>query len=120
MPALHPEAGEFAAMLEIFAAGFPASFPEWACIKGVNPHLDWPHQQTVGTHIDVSHETAAPSGLEVKAIGELIAASGRKPVFSVKAHDDADVISRGLHVHFIADREHFDAKAGKKKAGHNP
>ena len=29
---------------------------EWTCIRAINPHLDWPREQTVGTHIDVSHE----------------------------------------------------------------
>ena len=29
-------------MPEVFAASFLVSFLEWACIKCVNPHLDWP------------------------------------------------------------------------------
>jgi fluoroacetyl-CoA thioesterase len=63
VPALYPESPEFVAMPEVFATGFL----EWACIKAVNPHLDWPREQTVGTHIDVSHEAATPPGLEVTA-----------------------------------------------------
>ena len=53
VPALYPEAEEFIAMPEIFATGFLVGFLEWACIKAINPHLDWPQEQTVGTHINV-------------------------------------------------------------------
>jgi len=42
VPALYPEAQEFLAMPEVFATGFLVGFLEWACIKAVNPHLDWP------------------------------------------------------------------------------
>lgn len=46
VPSLYPEAEEFRAMPEVFATGFL----EWASIKALNPHLDWPAEQTVGTH----------------------------------------------------------------------
>ncbi len=115
VPALYPEAEEFAAMPEVFATGFLVGFLEWACIKCVNPHLDWPREQTVGTHIDVSHEAATPPGLEVSATVELIAVEGRKLVFRVQAHDGVDVISRGRHERFVIDRERFDARVGQKK-----
>ena len=63
VPALYPEAEEFLAMPEVFATGYLVGFLEWACIRAINPHLDWPAEQTVGTHIDVSHEAATPPGL---------------------------------------------------------
>lgn len=115
VPALYPESDEFVAMPEVFATGFLVGFLEWACIKAVNPHLDWPQEQTVGTHIDVSHEAATPPGLEVTATVELIAVEGRKLVFSVEAHDGIDLISRGRHERFVIDKERFDAKLGTKK-----
>jgi fluoroacetyl-CoA thioesterase len=117
VPALYPEAPEFVAMPEVFATGFLVGFLEWACIKAVNPHLDWPREQTVGTHIDVSHEAATPPGLEVTANVELLAVEGRKLVFAVEAHDGVDVISRGRHERFVIDKEKFDAKAGAKRKG---
>jgi predicted thioesterase len=72
VPALYPESTEFVAMPEVFATGYLVGFLEWACIRAVNPHLDWPKEQTVGTHINVSHEAATPPGLEVTATVELI------------------------------------------------
>ena len=116
VPALYPESEEFLAMPEVFATGFLVGFLEWACIKAVNPHLDWPAEQTVGTHIDVSHEAATPPGLEVTARVELVEVSGRKLVFDVEAHDGVDRISKGRHERFVIDRQRFDAKVGEKKS----
>lgn len=115
VPALYPEAEEFLAMPEVFATGFLVGFLEWACIKAINPYLDWPAEQTVGTHIDVSHEAATPPGLEVTARVELIEVNGRKLVFAVEAHDGVDVISRGRHERFVIVRERFDAKLMEKR-----
>lgn len=117
VPALYPESEEFLAMPEVFATGFLVGFLEWACIKAINPHLDWPAEQTVGTHIDVSHEAATPPGLEVTARVELVEVSDRKLVFDVEAHDGVDRISKGRHERFVIDKQKFDARVGAKKGG---
>jgi fluoroacetyl-CoA thioesterase len=115
VPALYPESEEFMVMPEVFATGFLVGFLEWACIKAVNPHLDWPLEQTVGTHIDVSHEAATPPGLEITATVELIAVEGKKLIFSVEAHDGIDLISKGRHERFVINKEKFDAKVLAKR-----
>lgn len=117
VPALYPESAEFVAMPEFFATGFLVGILEWACIRAINPHLDWPQEQTVGTHIDVSHEAATPPGLEVTATVEQITVEGKKLTFSVEAHDGIDLISKGRHERFIINKEKFDAKLDTKKAG---
>ena len=114
VPALYPESEEFVEMPEVFATGFLVGFLEWACIKAVNPHLDWPLEQTVGTHINVSHIAATPPGLEVTAIVELIKVDGRRLVFSVEAHNGIDLISKGVHERFVIQKDKFDAKLGVK------
>jgi fluoroacetyl-CoA thioesterase len=113
VPALYPEAEEFLAMPEVFATGYRVGFLEWACIRCVNPHLDWPEEQAVGTYIDVSHKAATPPGLVVTASVELLSDDGRRLVFSVKAHDGVDVISKGRHERYIVNKEKFDAKVGE-------
>jgi len=115
VPALYPEAEEFVAMPEVFATGFLVGFLEWACIRAINPHIDWPSEQTVGTHIDVSHLAATPPGLEVTATVELIAVEGKRLVFAVEAHDGVDLISKGKHERYIINKEKFDAKVGAKR-----
>lgn len=120
VPALYPEASEFVAMPEVFATGFLVGFLEWACIKAINPHLDWPHEQTVGTHINVSHAAATPVGLEVTATVELVAVEGKKLTFKVQAHDGVDLISQGTHERYVINKEKFDARvAAKKHATHS-
>ncbi len=114
VPALYPEAVEFQAMPEVFATGFLVGFLEWACIKAINPHIDWPNEQTLGTHINVSHEAATPPGLEVTAKVELLEVDGRRLVFSVEAHDGVHLISRGQHERFVIKRDMFDKKIAEK------
>ena len=115
VPALYPEAEEFLAMPEVFATGFLVGFLEWACIKAINPYLDFPKEQTVGTHINVSHQAATPIGLTVTANVELIKIEGRKLTFKVEAHDGVDLISQGTHERFIINKEKFDAKVLAKR-----
>ncbi len=115
VPALYPEAEEFVAMPEVFATGFLVGLLEWACIKAINPHIDWPREQTVGTRIDVSHEAPTPPGLEVTANVQLTGVEGRKLVFAVEAHDGVDVIARGRHERFVIDKAKFEARVGAKK-----
>jgi fluoroacetyl-CoA thioesterase len=115
VPALYPEPAEFLAMPAVFATGFLVGFLEWACIRAINPHLDWPREQTVGTHIDVSHEAATPPGLEVTAFVELVEVSGRKLVFAVEASDGVDLISKGRHERFVIDKDKFETKVMKKR-----
>jgi fluoroacetyl-CoA thioesterase len=110
VPALYPESEEFVAMPEVFATGFLVGFLEWACIKAINPHLDWPLEQTVGIHINVSHEAATPPGQVVTAKVELIAVEGRRLVFNVEAHDGVELISKGQHERFVINKQKFDAK----------
>lgn len=115
VPALYPESEEFNAMPDVFATGFLVGLLEWACIKAINPHLDWPAEQTVGVHIDVSHEAATPVGMAVTAIIELTAVEGKRLFFSVEAYDGIDIISKGRHERFVIDKKRFDAKMGKKQ-----
>jgi len=118
VPALYPESEEFALMPEVFATGFMVGFLEWACVKAINSHLDWPKEQTVGTYINVTHEAATPPGLEVTATVELVAVEGRKLTFAVEAHDGVDLISKGQHERYVINKEKFDAKVGEKRKGH--
>jgi fluoroacetyl-CoA thioesterase len=114
VPHLYPEAEEFVIMPEVFATGFMVGFLEWACIKAVVPHIDWPQEQTVGTSINVSHEAATPPGMEVTANVELVAVDGKMLTFNVEAHDGVDLISRGTHQRFVIDKEKFDARVNAK------
>ncbi|MGL4234210.1 MAG: thioesterase family protein [Casimicrobium sp.] len=117
VPALYPESDEFLAMPEVFATGFMVGFLEWACIKAINPHLDWPTEQSLGTHINVSHLAATPAGLEVIAMVELVAVEGKRLTFNVEASDGIDTISKGTHERYVIDKARFEEKVAKKGRG---
>jgi fluoroacetyl-CoA thioesterase len=114
VPALYPESQEFLALPEVFATGFLVGLLEWSCILAIKPCLDWPNEQTVGTHINVSHEAATPAGLEVTVKVELIAIEGRKLTFNVEAHDGIDLISKGRHERYVINKQKFEERVKTK------
>ena len=114
VPALYPEAPEFQLMPAVFATGFMVGFLEWACIKAVNPHLDWPEEQTVGTSINVSHTAATPPGMDVTARVKLVEVEGRRLKFDLDAFYEKEPISKWTHERFIINRNKFDEKMRSK------
>jgi fluoroacetyl-CoA thioesterase len=120
VPALYPEAAEFQAMPQVLATGYLVGLLEWTCLLVVMRHLDWPREQSVGTHIDVSHEKATPPGMIVTACARLVDVDGRRLRFDVEAHDGVDVIARGRHERVVIDRGRFDAAVRAKAARAEP
>ncbi len=116
VPSLYPEAAEFQEMPTVFATGFMVGFIEWACIRAVNPHLDWPEEQTVGTHVNVSHIAATPVGMEVTARVKLVEVDGRRLLFEVEARDEKEPIGKGTHERFVINKKRFDEKMRAKTA----
>ena len=116
VPHLFPEIEEGAVMPEVLATGFMVGLMEFACIKFINPHIDWPRQQSVGVHINVSHSAATPPGMTVTIKGRLEKVDGRKLSFALEAFDAQDQISQGTHERFIIDAERFNAAVAKKRA----
>jgi fluoroacetyl-CoA thioesterase len=114
VPRLLPESPEFARMPDVLATGYLVALIEWACILAVNPHLDWPSEQTVGTHLDLSHSAATPPGMSVVIRVALAAVEGRKLTFDVEARDDKELISTGRHQRFVIDAARFGARVAQK------
>ena len=114
VPHLYPESQEFSAMPEVLATGYMVGLFEWACIRATNPFIDWPREQTVGTHICVSHEAPTPPGLTVTVTVRLERVEGRKLLFTITAHDGIDKISEGTHERFIIEASRFNEKARAK------
>lgn len=117
VPRLLPDSPEFRSMPEVLATGYMVGLLEWACILAVNPHLEWPEEQTVGIRVNFSHLAATPPGLTVHVRGLLVQVDGRKLTFELEADDGVDVISRGSHERFVIDRSAFDRKMDHKLRG---
>jgi fluoroacetyl-CoA thioesterase len=114
VPHLYPESEMFRQMPEVFATGFMVGLLEWTCIEAIRPHLDWPTEQSLGTHVNFSHEAATPPGLTVTVQVRLTNVDGRKLRFEVEAHDGIDIISRGTHERVVIDAARFRAKIAEK------
>ena len=114
VPYLYPESTEFQVMPKVLATGFMVGLFEWACIQAINPHIDWPREQTVGIDVKLNHIAATPPGLTVTINGKLEKVEGRKLVFSIVADDGVDTISEGTHDRFIIDAAKFNAKLAAK------
>ena len=113
-PYVLPEAPELQLMPKVLATGFMVAIIEWACIKALNPHLDWPREQTVGIAVSLNHVAATPPGLTVTVRGKLEKVEGRKLTFAIVADDGVDQISEGVHERFVIDAAKFNAKAAAK------
>ncbi|HKB84026.1 MAG TPA: thioesterase family protein [Burkholderiales bacterium] len=116
VPHLYPESEMFRQMPEVFATGFMVGLLEWACVDALRPYLDWPAEQTLGTHVSFSHEAATPPGMTVTVRVRLAQIEGRKLRFDVEAHDGIDLIARGSHERFLIDAARFNAKVQEKAA----
>ena len=116
VPALYPESSEFQAMPRVFATGYMVGLIEWACIRAINPHIDWPNEQTVGTRINVNHTAATPPGFEICARVKLIEVDGNRLLFETELNDGVDIISKGTHERFIINADKFNQKVKQKAA----
>jgi fluoroacetyl-CoA thioesterase len=101
-------------MPQVLATGYLVGLMEWACIEAIKPHLDWPREQSLGTHVSFSHLAATPPGLTVTVDVRLDRVEGRKLVFSLSAHDGVDRITEGTHERFVIDAGKFSAKLAEK------
>jgi fluoroacetyl-CoA thioesterase len=114
---LYPESEAFRQMPEVLATGYLVGLLEWACIETLRPHLDWPREQSLGTHVNVSHLAATPPGLTVTVDVRLDKVEGRKLAFSISAHDGVDKICEGTHERFVIDNARFTARVAEKARG---
>ncbi|MBW3604949.1 MAG: thioesterase family protein [Actinobacteria bacterium] len=116
VPHVFDDSEAFTAMPQVFATAFLVGLFERACLDAIMPYLDWPAEQTVGTHIDVSHVAATPPDMTVTVDVELTTIDRRRLVFDVTAHDGIDEISRGRHERFVIDAATFTARVAEKAA----
>jgi fluoroacetyl-CoA thioesterase len=102
-------------MPEVLATGYMVGLMELACIDGIMPYVDWPREQSVGTHVSFSHLAATPPGMTLTIKGEVIEVEGRRVKFRVEAWDGMDKITEGLHERVIILPEKFNARLAEKK-----
>ena len=102
--------------LPVFGTPFLCALMEEAAWKSIAPHLE-PGQSTVGTRLDISHDSAIPVGMKVWAESEVTEVDGRRIELKVAAYDEKGLIGQGAHQRFIVQDEKFLARAAAKKEG---
>lgn len=115
VPRLLPESEHFAAMPAVLATGYLIGLVEWTCMLALDEHLD-PGEQTLGIHVDLSHDAPTPPGRTVTIEVELTAVEGRQLTFTVRADDDVATICRGTHRRAVIDTDRFHARLDQRAA----
>jgi predicted thioesterase len=64
--------------------------------------------QTVGTHLNVHHYGATPTGMCVVATAELTAVEGRNLTFQMAVHDEKELVGEGSHLRTITSFASFN------------
>jgi len=69
---------------------------------------------SVGIELSISHVSATPVGMDVRAEAEVTAVEGSVITFSVTAYDEAGVIGQGTHKRAVIGTERFLDKTYSK------
>jgi len=101
--------------VDVFATPYMIAAMETAACEAIKPYYG-EGENSVGTRLDVSHDSATPVGMKYWAEAEVIEVDRRRVVLKVTAYDEAGVIGSGTHERFIIQSEKFLAKAEAKKA----
>lgn len=100
-------------LLPVFATPMMAALMEKAAVNAIQEELA-EGESSVGTYLELSHDSATPVGMKVWAEAEVTAVDGRAVAFTVSAFDQAGPIGVGVHRRFIIRNERFLAKARSK------
>ena len=99
--------------MEVFATPMMIALMENAAAACIAEQIG-EENPSVGTMISVSHVSATPIGMKVKATAELVNVEGRRYEFKVMAEDERGLIGEGTHSRVSVNREKFYNKTYQK------
>ena len=99
--------------MEVFATPMMIALMENAAAACIAEQIG-EENTSVGTMIAVSHVSATPIGMKVKATAELVNVEGRRYEFKVMAEDERGLIGEGTHSRVSVNREKFYNKTYQK------
>ncbi|MBP5229954.1 MAG: thioesterase family protein [Bacteroidales bacterium] len=97
----------------VLATPMMIALMEQTCLWSIKPYLE-EGQGSVGVHVDISHDSAAPLGSTVWCESEVIDIDRRKITFKVTVYDKDGVVGHGTHQRFIIDERKFGDKMKTK------
>lgn len=99
--------------LLVYATPCMVALMEGAACEAIAPAIP-DDKTTVGTELNISHISATPVGLEVRAEAEVTAVDGKVITFTVTAYDEAGKIGEGTHKRCIVSSQRFLDKTYSK------
>ena len=99
--------------LLVYATPCMVALMEGAACESIAPFLA-EGESSVGTMMNVSHTSATPVGMEVRAESVVTAAEGRKITFEIVAYDECGQIGRAVHERVIIKADRFLEKTYDK------
>lgn len=99
--------------LLVYATPCMVALMEGAACESIAPFLA-EGESSVGTMMNVSHTSATPVGMEVRAESVVTAVEGRKITFEIVAYDECGEIGRAVHERVIIKAERFLEKTYDK------
>ena len=92
--------------LLVYATPCMAALMEGAACEAIAPAL--PEDKTsVGVELNISHLSATPVGLEIRAEAEVTAVEGSMISFKLTAYDEAGKIGEGTHKRAVVSTQRF-------------
>lgn len=92
--------------LLVFATPCMIAMMEGAACEAIAECMD-EDKTTVGIELNISHLSATPVGMEVRAEAEVTAVDGKIITFAVSAYDEAGKIGEGTHKRCIVSTQKF-------------
>ena len=99
--------------LLVYATPCLAALREGAAYESIAPELA-EGESSVGTRMELTHSSATPVGMQVRAESAVTAVDGRKITFEIVAYDEAGEIGRAVHERVIIKTERFLEKCYDK------
>ena len=99
--------------LRVYATPCMVALMEGAACEALEGLLS-DEQTTVGTELNISHLSATPVGMEVRAEATVTAVEGKVITFSIEAYDEAGKIGEGTHKRVIVSSQRFLDKTYSK------
>lgn len=99
--------------LLVYATPCMAALMEGAACEAVGNALG-SDKSSVGTELSISHISATPVGMEVRAEAVVTAVEGNTITFQVTAYDETGKIGEGIHKRVIVPSQQFLEKAYAK------
>ena len=99
--------------LLVYATPCMVALMEGAACESIAPFLA-EGESSVGTALNLSHSSATPVGMEVRAESIVTAVEGRKVTFEITAFDEAGQIGKATHERVIIKVDRFLEKTYDK------